>query len=287
MQPYCPEGIYATPPSPEALRRGVHTGEVFQAMCTKCDEHHDLHVDLGPIHGIIPRSEATLLPSGEYAILSRVGKSVSFQVLSFDGDTAILSRREAQKDARNYFLSALLPGDVIPAVVQNATPLGLFCDIGCGFTARMRIDRCCISRLGNAADRFYAGQNIFCAVLRIDDANNRLELTGKELLGTWAENAAKFRDGQTVTGTVRSIMPYGVFIELLPNLSGLAETQMHLQPGDHVSVFIRSIQPSRHKIKLNVLEVLQKPVRMETEFFIRSGHICRWEYYPGGSFTNF
>lgn len=289
MQPFSPEGLYKLPPSAEDLHRGAQNGEIFRAMCLKCDEFHNLHVDLGPMRGIIPREEAALgLADGkvrEYAILSRVGKPVSFQVLDFDSEgTAILSRRAAQLEARNYFLNALRPGDVIPAMVQATADFGVFCDIGCGFTALMRIDRCCVSRLRSTRDLYCMGQEIYAAIVSIDDTEGRVYLTGRELLGTWEENAAAFRTGETVPGYVRSIMPYGAFVELAPNLSGLAEPYPDLQVGDRVSVFLRSILPQKHKIKLNILEVLPPaPAPELPHFFIRQGHLDSWEYYPGSS----
>lgn len=289
MLPYSPEGIYASPPGIDALRRGERSGKIFQAMCIKCDEFHNLHLDLGSCRGIIPREEAALgVGEGitkEFAILSRVGKPVSFQVLTFDRNgTAILSRRAAQEEARRYFLSALRTGDVIPAVVQNPAEFGVFCDIGCGYPALMRIGRCCISRLRSTSDHFYTGQSVYAAILSVDDETGRIELTGRELLGTWAENAKRFRQGQTVAGTVRSVMPYGIFIELTPNLSGLAEFREGLSPGDMVSVYIRSIQPEKHKVKLRILEVLpQKIEKKSLEYSITSGHLEMWEYYPGSS----
>ena len=62
-----------------------------------------------------------------------------------------------------------------------------------------------------------------------------------------AQNAALFSVGETVRGVVRSIEPYGVFIELTPNLSGLAEPRADLHPGMAVSVYIKSILPQRMK----------------------------------------
>ncbi|MBE6976784.1 MAG: 30S ribosomal protein S1 [Ruminococcaceae bacterium] len=258
-------------------------------MCTKCDEYHNLHVDLGCCKGIIPREEAAIgvgdAPAKEFAILSRVGKPVCFQVLGFDRQgTALLSRRSAQVEAKCFFLSALRPGDVIPAVVQNPAAFGVFCDIGCGVTALMRIDRCCVSRLSSTADQFRVGQSIYTAILGIDDDLEFIHLTGRELLGTWEENAELFRSGQTVKGYVRSVMPYGIFVELTPNLSGLAEPVPNVNVGDPVSVYIRSIQHDRHKIKLNILEVLQpQPMAAKLPYFITSGHMEAWEYYPGSS----
>lgn len=289
MHPYSPEGLHAVPPSPDTLRRGAGTGEVFQAMCVKCDEFHNLHLDLGVLRGIIPREEAALgIAEGkvrEIAVLSRVGKPVCFQVLGFDpSGTVIASRRAAQMEARSYFLNALRPGDILPARVQNPVDFGAFCDIGCGFTALMRIDRCCISRLRSSAELFHPGQPICAAVLSADDAQGQINLTGRELLGTWEENVEAFRQGQTVTGTVRSVMSYGAFVELTPNLSGLAESVPDIQVGDAVSVFLRAILPQKHKIKLNILEKLPKPLPPRPpEYFITSGHIGRWEYYPGSA----
>lgn len=286
MQPYQPEGCTAVLPSIDALHQGIQNQKIFCANCIKCDEFHNLHVNLGEIRGIIPREEAAWgLTEGrvrEIAILSRVGKPVCFQVLGFDSTgTAILSRRTAQLEARNYFFSTLRPGDILTAVVQNTANFGVFCDIGCGFSALMRIDRCCISRLTTAADLYHPGQTLPVAVLAIDDAEGLIHLTGRELLGTWAENVENFRQGQTVTGTVRSIMPYGIFVELTPNLSGLAESIPGIQVGDSVSVFIRAILPEKHKVKLNILEKLPASLPVGPEFFITSGHIGRWEYFPG------
>lgn len=294
MQPHRPEGAFTGPPGKEALRKGMTTGEIFGGMCVKCDEFHNLHVDLGEVKGLIPREEAALgIAQGqtkEIAILSRVGKPVCFRVLTFDSrGIAILSRSAAQLAARERLLSTLQPGDVIPAMVQTPQNFGVFCDIGWGFAALMPIDRCCVSRLQSTAQRYKPGQALYAAVLGVDREAGLITLTGRETLGTWEENASQFRPGQTVTGVVRSIMGYGIFIELTPNLSGLAECQQGLEVGDRVSVYIRSVQPMRHKIKLTVLEKLTGPApNAQDTFYITSGHIDRWEYYPGSTaFTVF
>ena len=151
LHPICPEGITAEPPLPEALAGAMETGGILRAMCIKCDERHNLHLDLGTQKGIILREEAALgiaeNCAREISILSRVGKPVSFQVLGIRRDGVWLcSRRAAQIEARSYFLSVLKPGDILPATVQNASHLGVFCDIGGGFSALMRLQRCCISR---------------------------------------------------------------------------------------------------------------------------------------------
>ena len=125
------------------------------------------------------------------------------------------------------------------------------------------------------------GQSILAAVRTVEPENRRISLTHRELLGTWAQNAALFSVGETVRGVVRSIEPYGVFIELTPNLSGLAEPRADLRPGMAVSVYIKSILPQRMKVKLTVIDVLA-PYDAPTppRYFITDGHIDEWVYTP-------
>ena len=294
MFPYEPEGYSPqSVPTPEQLRRAAGGREIFTGFCSKCDEFHNLIVDLDTVRGLIPREETSLEAAKgtakEIAILSKVGRRVCFQVLAFSpGGTALLSRKGAQMEALDFFLTHLRPGDSLPAVVTNVTGFGAFCDIGCGVTALMSIDRCSVSRISHCSERFAIGQKIFAAVLSVEPEAGRICLTHRELLGTWEENAAAFRAGQTVTGIVRGIQPYGVFIELTPNLSGLAEPDEKLQPGDGVSVYIRSVSPQRQKIKLTVLERLAEPLpRQPFQYFETGRHIDQWRYGENTGLTVF
>lgn len=282
MHLYYPEGMRYAPPDNESIQNAASTGKIIQGICIKCDESHNLYVDLGETIGMIPEEETAVNKPHIHSVLSRVGKPVCFQVMGFDNKgMPILSRKAAQEKAQRYLIEYLRPGDILPATAQNPAPFGVFCDIGCGITALMRIGRCCVSRLENTAQLFHPGQTLYAAILQIDKERKRIELTGRELLGTWEDNAALFQNGQTVTGTIRSIMPYGIFVELTPNLSGLAEPQAYLNIGDRVSVYIRSIQPEKHKIKLSILEVLRtESPHTALQYFLKEGHIDRWEYYP-------
>ena len=106
-------------------------------------------------------------------------------------------------------------------------------------------------------------------------------MTHRELLGTWMENASRFCPGETVRGTVRSVKEYGSFIELTPNLSGLADMREGLSPGDGVSVFIKSIRPERMKIKLQVIEKLPPLAGPEPpRYQITDGRLEHWVYSP-------
>ncbi|MGM9613781.1 MAG: S1 RNA-binding domain-containing protein [Butyricicoccus sp.] len=272
--------------SPAGLRTARDTGTIVESIAVSCDPGHNLIVRLGETYGIIPRNECALgIESGEtreIAILSRVGKPVCFVVTEVEEGRVLLSRRLAQERALAWLLANLRPGDVIPACVTHLEPFGAFVDVGCGVVSFIGIENISVSRIFHPRERFSCGQMIHAAVLGTDPAARRIHLTHRELLGTWAQNAALFHAGETVQGIVRSMEPYGIFIELAPNLSGLAERRTGLREGDRVSVYIKSILPERMKIKLNVIDVLRRPVGPPPtlRYFIEDGHIDQWVFTP-------
>ena len=74
---------------------------------------------------------------------------------------------------------------------------------------------------------------------------------------------------------------YGAFVELTPNLAGLAEPRDHLRVGAAASVYIKSIIPHRMKIKLIIIDTFeQPPAILPPRYFIDSGHIDRFVYSP-------
>ena len=155
--------------------------------------------------------------------------------------------------------------------------------MGCGISALLPIDCLSVSRIQTPADRVAVGEAIFCAV-KSRDAQGRLVLSLKELLGTWQQNAELFRVGETVVGLVRSIETYGVFIEIAPNLAGLAESCEGLRVGQPVSVYIKNILPEKMKVKLVIVNRdLGGPLHFEPRYFVSEGHLDRWVYSTAGS----
>jgi len=271
--------------SADGLRRAASAGEIVEARAVRCDANKNLIVDLGNMEGIIPYTETAIgAESGtlrDIAIISLVGKPVSFKVLSFEDHRVYLSRRAAQEEAMSAFMRELRCGDVISVRVTHLEPFGAFVDMGCGVVSLIGIENISVSRISHPSDRFVTGQDIYAVVLGIDKALRRITLSHRELLGTWEENAALFKAGETVAGVVRGVEDYGSFIELTPNLSGLAEKREGLKEGDGVSVYIKSIMPERMKIKLLVIDSFGpcKPTA-KLRYFITEGHIDRWKYSP-------
>ena len=292
---YLPEGSLLDSPqnaaslgSEAALREAMQTGQRLEARVRVCDGSHNLHVDLPCMRGLIPRTEGALgISEGttrDIALISRVNKPVCFSVLRIEHDAegnpvAVLSRRLQQEHCRDGYISRLRAGDVIPARVTHLAPFGCFVDIGCGVPSLIPIDAISVSRISHPADRFRVGQEIRVMVKGFE--NGRVLLTHKELLGTWAENAACFSAGETVAGIVRSVEDYGIFIELAPNLAGLADLRPDIRAGQHASVYIKSIVPERMKIKLAIVDIFdERCAPLPMRYFFRGNHMDEWVYTP-------
>lgn len=271
------------------LHDAYQQGTVLEARVLRCDGSHNLHVDLGIMRGVIPREEGAIgIADGsvrDIALLSRVNKPVNFIITGFRQDScgngyALLSRRQVQERCQTEYLHTLHSGDIIDACVTHMECFGAFCDVGAGISALLPIDSISVSRIPHPNARFQPGQRIR-AIVKCIDEQGRLTLSHKELLGTWEENAADIQVGETLPGIVRSVEPYGIFIELTPNLAGLAEYSPQVCPGAHACVYVKNIIPERMKIKLVLVDAFpaQYPVTPLT-YRINADHIDYWRYSP-------
>ncbi len=277
------------------LDRALESGKILEATAILCDHELNLHISLGDrVKGIIPRSEVEYTidgePSKDIAILTRVGKPVCFKVLGFERrgvDTvAILSRREAQRECIEYYIKSLIPGDIIPSKVTHLEGFGAFVDIGCGIPSLLSIDTISVSRISHPRHRVRVGDFIYTVVKEIDE-RGRIYVSERELLGSWLENASLFREGETVRGIIRSVEGYGIFVELKPNLAGLAEYREDVIVGQSCAVYIKSIIPEKMKIKLIIISTHDAPEDpVPLEYFIdldNTYHIDEWRYSPPSS----
>ncbi|MBQ8330944.1 MAG: S1 RNA-binding domain-containing protein [Clostridia bacterium] len=304
-QTYAPEGTrlhlaenreYLS--SLSGLESARNEGKILESTVLLCDSAMRLHVDLYGIRGIIDRRDAVFCRRGEtlkdIAVITRVGKPVCFKVMGFskeNGETvAILSRRAAQEECIRNYLSDLIPGDIIPAKVTHLENFGAFVDIGCGVASLLSVDSISVSRISHPSDRLAVGDSIWTVVKTIDREQDRFFVSMRELLGTWQENASHFEAGQTVSGIVRSVESYGVFVELAPNLAGLAEIREGTsdralaEVGQRVAVYIKNIIPTRMKIKLVLIDSYKGVLpRGGLRYFIdceKTPHIDYWRYSP-------
>ena len=302
MNKYGPEGILIKEYSNHefistraGLERALEGGVILESEAILCDHGLNLHISLGEgVRGIIPREEVEYNKNErakDIAILTRVGKPVCFKVRGFEraadgGTVAILSRKEAQRECTEAYINGLRPGDIIPSRITHLESFGAFVDIGCGIISLLSIDSISISRISHPSERVTVGELLYTVVKEIDD-RGRIYVSERELLGSWLENASLFTEGETVRGIIRSVESYGVFVELKPNLAGLAEFREDVFVGQTAAVYIKSIIPEKMKIKLIIISTHEpKDAPEPLEYFIDTDsvfHIDSWKYSPPDS----
>ena len=272
------------------LREAMRTRRILEATAVMCDSCHNLTVQSNGFRGVIPREEGALgIRDGsvrDIAVISRVNRPVCFVVTDIKTDQSgreypVLSREKAQKMCIEGYISKLRRGDIVSARITHLESFGAFADIGCGIVALMPIDSISVSRIEHPNERFCVGMEIKAVIKSIE--NGRISLSHKELLGTWEQNAVNFRAGETVSGIVRSVENYGAFVELAPNLAGLAESKEGVRAGQQASVYIKSIIPEKMKIKLIIIDTFDsRRSPSAPEYFFEGSHISRFLYSPEG-----
>lgn len=262
-QKFMPEGWqteYAAPITEQVLNQAFETGKIMQGFVTKCDSNYNLYVDLGGNKkGMIPREEIEAINLDEAGFpkpnicINKVNKVVQFKVKDMQTqDYIILSRKEVGQEAIKWLQNDLQEGMIVHGMVRNIQPYGVFVEIGGGIVGLLHIEDISVVRIKSPKERFKIGQKIDVMIKYIDRKENRCLLTHKELLGTWEENIKEFSEGDVVTGIVREIekSKNGIFIELKPNLVGLADYKENLEYGQKARVYVKRIIPNKKKIKL-------------------------------------
>lgn len=235
----------------------VKNNRTLQGIVDSCDNEYNLHVNLGNgIKGIIPRQEIEELPKGEVPnirlCLGKIHKYVQFKVKDINNDVLFLSRKAVQKEVIDTIKNDLEVGQNLMGVVRNIKPYGAFIEIGGGVVGLAHIEDLSVARIQTPYERLKIGQKVNVVVKCIDKVTGRVNLSYKENFGTWEENIKKFSTGMNVEGIIRETEKNknGIFIELTPNLVGMAEYTDKYQYGQKVNVYIKKIDNQKKKVKL-------------------------------------
>lgn len=238
-------------------------GNILQGLVKECDEAYNLHINFeNGLTGIMPREEieginveTNGLPKANLCT-GKVHKFVQFKVKEIAEDKQIvLSRKAVQQDALQWIKNDLKVGQTVTGIVKSIKPYGAFIEIGGGVVGLVHIEDLSIARIKTPYERLKIGQKVDIMVKSINRDTGKVILSHKELLGTWEDNIKKFQLGTKIKGIVRETEKNknGIFIELNPNLVGMAEYQEGLQYGQEIDVLIKKIDEQKKKVKLVVI----------------------------------
>ncbi|WP_138416930.1 30S ribosomal protein S1 [Aquibacillus sediminis] len=252
----------------EELEAKFQSGENFEAV-VKDVVKGGLVVDVG-LRGFIPASLVETHYVEDFAEYK--DKSLSLKVVELDREQnrVILSHRaviEEQDEAKKQQLfESIEAGDVIEGTVQRITDFGAFVDVG-GIDGLVHISQLSHQHVDKASDVVEEGQTVKVKVLSVDRDNERVSLSLKETQpGPWENIESKIQPGQVVEGTVKRLVNFGAFVEVLPGVEGLVHIsqiatehigtpQEVLEVGQEVNVKVLDVNEAEKRMSLSIKEI--------------------------------
>jgi small subunit ribosomal protein S1 len=252
----------------EDLAEKFESGAIFDAEI-KDVVKGGLVVDLG-IRGFVPASlvEAHFVEDfSDYK-----DQTLSFKIVELDKEKnrLILSHRAVVEQEKGKHKLALLdtiqPGKVLEGTIQRITDFGAFVDIG-GIDGLVHISQLSHQHVEKPSDVVEEGQKVTVKVLSVDRDNERISLSIKETLpGPWTNIIEKAGKGSVLEGTIRRLVPFGAFVEVLPGVEGLVHisqiSHKHiatpfevLKEGQQVKVKVLEVNESDQRISLSIKEL--------------------------------
>lgn len=216
------------------------------------------------IKAIVPREEASSIVGEDGLvdkkhIVNKKGKRLQVCIKDIyknekDGSIeVIVSKKKLELKVRRWMYMHLQVGMKLKGIVVSLSDYAAFVDVGGGVTGILKLQDMTDVILQNAGDMFRIGQRIEVVVKKYDRDTGRIELSYKELLGSFEDNVKNLHEGDIVNGIIRGRIKTGVFVEIKPNLVGLAEHVNGVEYGQKVLVSIRRIIPEKKKIKLVII----------------------------------
>lgn len=255
----------------DELEKKFESGEIIEAE-VKDVVKGGLVVDLG-VRGFVPASlvEDYFVESFE----DYKGKVLTFKIVEMEKENnrLILSHRaviEKEKESQKVqVMEKIHAGDEMKGKVQRIASFGAFVDIG-GVDGLVHISQLSHEHVEKVSDVVTEGQEVTVKVLSVDRDSERISLSIKDTLpGPWDSIDEKAPKGSVHTGTVKRLVSYGAFVEVLPGVEGLVHISQiahkHigtpnevLTEGEEVQVKVLEVNKTDKRLSLSIKELQEK-----------------------------
>ncbi|PIC78396.1 30S ribosomal protein S1 [Sporosarcina sp. P19] len=264
----------------DSLEEKFESGEIIETE-VKDVVKGGLVVDLG-VRGFIPASlvEDHFVESFD----DYKGRTMTFKIVEMEKEKnrLILSHRavvQAQNEQKKEAaLSEIQEGDILDGTVQRIASFGAFVDIG-GVDGLVHISQISHGHIESVSDVLKEGDEIQVKVLSVDRDAERVSLSIKDTLpGPWENIEEKAEVGSVLDGTVKRLVAYGAFVEILPGVEGLVHIsriahehigtpQEVLEEGQSIQVKVLDVNPQEKRISLSIKDLIEKPQEAREENF--------------------
>ncbi|MED3929770.1 30S ribosomal protein S1 [Priestia megaterium] len=252
----------------DGLEAKLSSGEVFEAVVKEIVKG-GLVVDIG-VRGFIPASLVETHFVDDFAEYQDQTLTVKVVELDKEKNRVILSHRAVVEEElvqqKENVLESLKEGQVLEGTVQRLTDFGVFVDVG-GVDGLVHISQLSHTRVEKPSDVVAEGDTVKVKVLSVDKSTGRVSLSIKDTLeGPWSNISTKLRQGDVVEGTVKRLVSFGAFVEVLPGVEGLVHisqiSHKHigtphevLSEGEKVTVKVLDVNEQERRVSLSIRDL--------------------------------
>jgi len=257
-----------------ALLEKLAEGQVVNGVVKNLTDY-GAFIDLGGIDGLLHITDLAWKRVKHPSEVLTVGQEIDVKVLSFDQEKQRVSLgvKQLSGDPWSEITNKHPINSKLFGNVTNITEYGCFVEIENGIEGLVHMSEMdWTNRNIHPSKVVQVGQEVEVMVLEIDESRRRISLGLKQCKpNPWVEFSERYDDQQVVTGNIKSITDFGVFIGLEGGIDGLIHSNdlswvlpgdkavLEFKKGQEVSAVITSIDASRERISLSIKHCTEDP----------------------------
>ncbi|MYL24425.1 30S ribosomal protein S1 [Halomonas alkaliantarctica] len=259
----------------EALLATLQEGQQIKGIVKNLTDY-GAFVDLGGVDGLLHITDMAWKRIKHPSEIVAVGDEINVKVLKFDRERnrVSLGLKQLGEDPWVNIKDRYPEGTKVHAVVTNLTDYGCFAELEEGVEGLVHVSEMDWTNKNiHPSKVVQVGDDVDVMVLDIDEERRRISLGIKQCTpNPWETFNAQYNKGDRVSGTIKSITDFGIFIGLEGGIDGLVhlsdiswtetgeEAVRHYKKGDEAEAVILSIDPERERISLGIKQMDTDPV---------------------------
>jgi small subunit ribosomal protein S1 len=257
-----------------ALMDNLQEGSVVRGTVKNLTDY-GAFVDLGGIDGLLHITDMAWKRVKHPSEVVKVGDEVEVRILKFDRERSRVSLglKQLGADPWENIARRYPPNTRVFGKVTNIADYGAFVEIEDGVEGLVHVSEMdWTNKNVNPAKIVQTGQEVEVMVLDCDEERRRISLGLKQCASNpWREFSENYNRGDKVSGQIKSITDFGIFIGLSGNIDGLVhlsdiswdvageEAVRNFQKGQTVEAMVLAIDPERERISLGIKQLAKDP----------------------------
>jgi len=257
-----------------ALMDNLQEGAVVRGSVKNLTDY-GAFVDLGGIDGLLHITDMAWKRVKHPSEVVKVGDEIDVRILKFDRERSRVSLglKQLGADPWENISRRYPPHTRVFGKVTNIADYGAFVEIEDGVEGLVHVSEMdWTNKNVNPAKVVHTGQEVEVMVLDVDEERRRISLGLKQCKANpWKEFAENYNRGDKVSGQIKSITDFGIFIGLPGNIDGLVhlsdiswdqpgeEAVRNYQKAQQIEAMVLSIDPERERISLGIKQLAKDP----------------------------